>query len=69
MRVCLDEALGAPWSDKIARPAIRTMSKAQIEAAIAVAEAIMADPTLLVALNRKSLEGRRSRRLHERSKR
>ncbi len=59
MRVCLDEALGAPWTTVVARPAIRTLSDAQLGAAIAVAESLVHQPTLLPALNDKSLRGRR----------
>ena len=60
MRVCLDAVLGAPWTKTVDRPAIRTMSDAQLGAAIAVAEAIAADPARLPALNAASLRGRRA---------
>ena len=62
MRVCLDTALGVPWTDAIGRPAIRTMSDAQLGAAIAVADSIVERPALLVDLNRNSLAGRRAAR-------
>ena len=62
MRVCLDEALGTPWTTAIARPAIRSMSINQLAAVVGVAEAIVAQPDLLIELNRKSLEGRRGTR-------
>jgi hypothetical protein len=66
MRVCLDAALGSPWTKAVGRPAIRTMSEAQIAAAIAVAEAIVEQPDLLSDLNRRSLDGRRAARTFER---
>ena len=55
MRVCLDHAIGAPWHERVQRPAIRHLDDAQLGAAIAVAERIAADPALLPALNRASL--------------
>ncbi len=63
MRVCLDAALGSPWTVTVDRPAVRMMSQAQLGAAIAVAESIVADPSLLPALNAASLRGRRAARL------
>ena len=62
MRVCLDAALGSPWTAAIGRPAVRTMSEAQLGAAIVVAESIVADPARLPALNDASLIGRRASR-------
>ena len=62
MRVCLDDVLGAPWTDSIGRPAIRCMSEAQLAAAVAVAEGVAADPERLRPLNEASLRGRRSAR-------
>ena len=62
MRVCLDAALGAPWTDRIGKPAVATMSDRQLAAAIAVAEAIVAEPSRLRALNDASLRGRRAAR-------
>jgi hypothetical protein len=58
MRVCLDTALGAPWHSIIQRPAIRHLTIAQLEAAIAVAEAVIAAPETLEALNRQSIRWR-----------
>ena len=55
MRVCLDTALGARWDTLIARPAIRHLTDAQLQAAIAQAQAIMDNPALLLALNQQSL--------------
>ena len=63
MRICLDAAIGTPWTRHVAAPAIRTMSASQLEAAIAVAERIVADPALLPKLNRSSLQGRRLARV------
>ena len=62
MRVCLDAALGSPWTAAVERPAVRTASDAQLRAAVAVAEAIAADPASLPALNEASLSGRRAAR-------
>ena len=63
MRVCLDAALGSPWTAIVDRPAVRTMSDAQLAASIAVAGSIVADPDSLLALNEASLRGRRAARL------
>ncbi len=62
MRVCLDAALGAPWTATVERPAVRHMTDAQLAAALAVAEAVAADPERLPPLNAASLEGRRAAR-------
>ena len=62
MRVCLDAALGAPWTSAVARPAIRTMNDRQLAQAVAVAEGIAAAPETLDALNRRSVAARRPRR-------
>lgn len=58
MRVCLDAALGAPWHTVIQRPAIRHLTLVQLAAAIAIAEAVIATPEILVDLNRQSLRWR-----------
>ncbi len=58
MRVCLDAAAGRPWFEVIARPAIGRASDAQLRAAVAVAEAILADPARLPLLNAASLRMR-----------
>ncbi len=55
MRVCLDAAIGAPWHERVGRPAVRHLDDAQLARAIAVAEAIAADPGSLPAFNRASL--------------
>ena len=55
MRVCLDTALGARWDTLVARPAIRHLTNAQLQAAIAQAQAIIDNPNLLPALNQQSL--------------
>ncbi len=55
MRVCLDVAIGAPWHQRVRRPAIRNVTDEQLAAAIAVAERVAAQPSLLPALNRQSL--------------
>ncbi len=55
MRVCLDLAIGAPWHQRVRRPAIRHLDDAQLARAIALAERIAAEPASLAALNRESL--------------
>ena len=60
MRVCLDTAAGRPWHETIPRPAIRHASMAQLQNAIAIAEAIIANPERLSALNRASLDMRKA---------
>lgn len=62
MRVCLDAALGAPWTNAVKRPALRHMSDVQLEAAVRIAEGIAASPDSLPELNRRSLDGRRAAR-------
>ncbi|RYC33445.1 GCN5-related N-acetyltransferase [Lichenibacterium minor] len=62
MRVCLDAALGAPWTATVRAPAVRHMSDAQLAAAVAVAERLAAEPDALAALNRASIDGRRAAR-------
>ncbi len=59
MRVCLDEALDAPWFERVQRPAVRHLTDSQLLAAIAVAEAILAAPELLPELNARSLRRRK----------
>ncbi len=63
MRVCLDEAMGAPWHQIVKRPAIHHMSEAQLASAINVAERIVTRPELLGPLNEQSLRQRRSTKL------
>ena len=58
MRVCLDEALDAPWFELVQRPAVKHLTDAQLLAAIHVAEAILAKPDLLLELNIRSLRKR-----------
>ncbi len=67
MRVCLDEAMGGPWTAVLRRPAIHSMTEGQLLAAISVAEAIVARPALLAGLNARSLERRRALRAHARA--
>ena len=55
MRVCLDAALGVRWDTVVRRPAIRHLSDAQLRRAVAQAEAIVAEPGLLLRLNADSL--------------
>lgn len=62
MRVCLDQAIGQPWHERVRRPAIRHLADAQLRAAIAIAERIAAEPSLLPGLNEQSLVWRRRTR-------
>ncbi len=62
MRVCLDDAMGRPWTEVLRRPAIATMSDAQLAAAIRTAESIVERPETLPVLNERSLDGRRAAR-------
>lgn len=62
MRVCLDHAIGQPWHERVRRPAIRHLADDQLHAAIAIAERIAAEPSLLPGLNEQSLAWRRRTR-------
>ena len=62
MRVCLDAALGAPWTATVRAPAMRHMTDAQLAAAVRIAERVAARPDRLPALNAASLDGRRAAR-------
>ena len=55
MRVCLDAALRVRWDTVVRRPAIRHLSDAQLRRAVAQAEAVVAEPELLLRLNADSL--------------
>lgn len=61
MRICLDEAAGAPWHAVIRRPAVAHATIDQLRRAVAVAESVVADPASLPRLNASSIEGRRFR--------
>ncbi len=58
MRVCLDAAYGRPWHEVVARPAIRHAADAELQRAVGVAEAILAQPETLEGLNAASLRMR-----------
>ena len=62
MRVCLDTSLGARWDTLVRRPAIWHLDLSQLAAAVAQAERVAAEPSLLPALNQASLALRRKRR-------
>ena len=62
MRVCLDAALGTPWSASVERPALRHMTVAQLAAAVGIAEGVATHPDTLPGLNARSLAGRRAAR-------
>ena len=55
MRVCLDAAAERRWHEVIRRPAVRHMTDAQLDRAVAVAEQVAANPAVLPNLNRNSL--------------
>ena len=55
-RILLDHACGGQWYDAIAaRPAYRHATDAQLDAAVALGEAVVAGEADLAALNRQSL--------------
>ena len=62
MRVCLDAAIGAPWTTVVKRPAIRHLMSEQLRAAIAVADGIVSAPETLHALNEQSIRWRQEMR-------
>ena len=62
MRVFLDHAAGGQWNLSVERPAIRHMHLADLERAVAAAEATIADPARLPTLNAASLAWRRDQR-------
>ncbi len=59
-RVILDTVCGAPWRQVVTAPAWRHLTQAQLEAAVALADAILGDAADLPALNRASLALRRA---------
>ena len=59
MRVCLDHAIGDRWDRVVDRPAIRHLTDEQLARAIAIAERIERQPSVLAELNRESLVLRR----------
>ena len=60
-RVILDAVCGRPWREVLAAPAWRHLPPDRLEAAIGLADAILAGDADLDALNRASLEARRAR--------
>ena len=60
MRVCLDAAVGSPWTRTVRRPAIRHLDDRQLAAAVGIAETLAAQPDRLADLNARSLAGRRA---------
>ena len=62
MRVCLDEAVDAPWPLVVKRPAIWHASDDQLEKAVCVAETLAAHPDRLLEMNARSLRRRAARR-------
>lgn len=61
-RVILDAVCGRPWREAVAAPAWRHLPSDKLEAAIALADAILAGEADLDALNAASLSARRDRR-------
>lgn len=62
MRVFLDHALQSRWDMVVGRPAIRHMPLDALRVAVAAAEAVVADPARLPALNDASLVWRHAQR-------
>ena len=63
MRVLLDNTLDGVWHHTVARPAIRHLTPALLERAIALGNRVVHDPALLPELNRRSLAWRRADRV------
>ena len=61
-RVILDAVCKAPWREAVAAPAWRNLPPARLEAAIALADALLAGSADLAELNRSSLALRRGGR-------
>jgi hypothetical protein len=62
-RIILDQVCGGCWYDHIpSRPAYKHLSDAQLHAAVALAEAIVAGTADLAVMNRASLQWRAARR-------
>ena len=59
MRVCLDTAMGRPWHEVVARPAIRHLAPDDLARAVAIAEALADGTTALEPLNTASIQRRR----------
>jgi hypothetical protein len=57
-RVILDAVCGGPWRNSVAAPAWRNLTAAQIDAAIRLADEILAGDADLHALNAASLRAR-----------
>ena len=68
MRVFLDHAAAGQWDRTIPRPAIRHMPLPALHRAVAAAEATIADPARLPALNEQSLAWRRAHRRRDGSR-
>ena len=60
-RIVLDAVCGGPWRDTVAAPAWRHLPPERLEAAIGLADAILAGEADLAALNDSSLALRRAR--------
>ena len=61
-RVILDAVCGRPWREVLAAPAWRHLAPEQLDAAIALAEDMIAGRADVAALNRASLQARRRAR-------
>ncbi len=60
-RILLDNAVGARWRDRIAAPAYRHATDAQLQRALELGRAVVAGAQDLATLNRRSLEWRGKR--------
>ncbi len=60
-RVILDAVCGRPWREALAAPAWRHLDPERLEAAIALADDMVAGRVDVAALNRASLAARRRR--------
>jgi hypothetical protein len=61
-RVILDTVCDRPWREAVAAPAWRNLAPEQLDAAIALADAILSGDADLRHLNAASLAARRERR-------
>ena len=64
MRVLLDHTIGGVWHRVVKRPAIRHLTRAQLERAIGLGEQVVADPGRMPGMNRASLAWRRADRVY-----
>lgn len=60
LRVVYDNLFGQQWQEVLAKgkPAIRQLTEAQLEAALAIGQRVIDDKEICVRLNRRSLDWR-----------